>query len=362
MPLEEKKIPIKGDGSLSKVRITDIAKRAGVSPGTVSNALNGRAGVSEPVLRQIRQLAEEMGYLRPHERTQGEKQYIRLVVFRSQGIVQMDAQFYSELLQRIQEECHKAHVELLVTHITPKSDPQYRQTIDEICREKSTGVLLLGTEMTEEETSLFENCESPLVVLDSLARTQRFHAVVVNNLQASAEAVAALYKAGFHRIGHITSRVTCSNVFDRRWGFEHEMTRCGLEVQPEDIWELTPTIEGAYEEAKAKLAEGCQLPEAFFSANDTMAVGVIRAVMEAGYRVPEDVSFIGMDDTAICQACTPTLTSMRVSRHDLSVAAIQMLLSVVPSIRSSPIKAEINAHLVVRESVKGLHEIREDGK
>ena len=103
---------------------------------------------------------------------------------------------------------------------------------------------------------------------------------------------------------------------------------------------------------KALIQKRKKLPEAFFAANDSMAIGCMRAIREAGYQVPEDVSIIGMDDTSICLACTPQLTTVRVFRQELGQAAVRMLLSLPQEGMPCALKTEVGVALVTRDSVK----------
>ena len=103
-----------------KTRVRDIASRAGVSPATVSNALNGRPGVSQEVTDRIRRLAQEMDYTLPKGRAEADRNYIRLIVYKSHGLVVMDTPFFAELIESIQRECQQAGLELVVNHMENK--------------------------------------------------------------------------------------------------------------------------------------------------------------------------------------------------------------------------------------------------
>ena len=94
------------------------------------------------------------------------------------------------------------------------------------------------------------------------------------------------------------------------------------------------------------------MPEAFFAGNDLMAIGCMRAITDAGYRIPEDVSMIGMDDTSVCLACTPQLSTIRVFRRELGVTAIRTLLSLSENSMPCTIKTCIGVSPVIRDSIR----------
>ena len=334
-----------------KYTLRDIAKRANVSPATVSNALNGRAGVSKAVQEHILSIAQEMGYQLSRESTKASR-HVRLIIFRSHGMVVMDTQFFSELIESIQLECHRMELELLISHVSAKKDADYVNQINAFRSEECAGIILLGTEMNEEELKQFTDFRSPMVVLDNLFRLESVHSVVMNNWQAGYLAAEALYAAGHRDIQHITSSIGFNNMKDRQRGLAEGLNKYGLSLENEKIWPVRPTMNGAYEDMKALLRAGKRLPEAFFAGNDIMAIGCMRAIREAGCQVPEDVSIIGMDDTSICLACTPQLSTVHVFRQELGQTVVRTLFALPEKQSACFIKTEVGVELVMRDSVK----------
>lgn len=338
-----------------KVRVRDVAARAGVSPATVSNALNGRSGVSQEIAEQIRLIADEMGYSGGKALLKAaapERNYVRLVMVKKHGLVVMDTQFFMELVESIERECRSEGYDLVITHIHLQFDQDYQQRISDICSEKCVGVIVLATEISAQDLELFKGCVSPLVALDNLFRHERVHAVVMNNYEAGYTAANRLYDAGHRQIEHITSVREFSNMRYRRKGYEAAMQEHGLSVSESCFWRVTPTFDGAYQDMKALLSQGRKPPTAFFAGNDIMAIGCVRALVEQGYRVPEDVSMIGMDDVQICEFCNPKLTTIRVFRQDMGIAAVRTLLSLAGKMtEGSILKTEISVALVERDSV-----------
>lgn len=336
-----------------RVRVRDIAAKAKVSPATVSNALNNKPGVSPKVAERILRIAAEMGYDPPKAKFEVNRKYIRMVVYKSHGLVVMDTQFFAELIESIQRECRAGDLELMITHLNAK-DADLAARAQEIRTEDCTGILLLGTEMSPEELKLFTPCKSTLVVLDNLFRHEPVNAVVMSNYDAGFQATNALFEAGHRDIGHITSTVSFSNVRYRRKGYQASLALNGLEITPDSIWYVTPTLEGAYQDMLKLLGSGRKLPSAFFAGNDIMAVGCMRAMHDFGIRIPEDVSIIGMDDMALCLISNPPLSTVKVFRHELGIVAVQTLLSVAARLKTGVLKTELSVELVQRGSVRAI--------
>lgn len=339
-----------------KVRVRDIAAKAGVSPSTVSNALNGRAGVSKEIAEKICNLANEMGYSNSTDTSRTlEKNYVRLVVFKCHGLVVMDTQFFMELMESIERECHSQGYDLSITHIHAQSDADYRVRIRNICKEECAGVIVLATEMEKPELELFQNCVSPLLMLDNLFTHEKVDAVVINNYEAGYQATRELCALGHTNVGHITSNMDFSNMRYRFKGYKAALKEYGIEPKSENVWRVTPTLEGAYRDMLEQLDHGRTPPSAFFAGNDIMAVGCMRALTERGYHVPEDVSIIGMDDVQLAQFHNPPLTTIKVYRAYMGQIAVRTLLSITSKNQhSSCAKVEVGVELIQRSSTKSI--------
>lgn len=339
-----------------KIRIRDIAEKVGVSPATVSNALNGKGGVGEKKQKQILFIAREMGYA-VEKSALLQREYIRLVIFKRHGLVVMDTQFFAEMLESITREARQCGYELLITHIHMEKDQDYLEQIREICAEECAGIILLATEMFKEDVRLFLKTRAPLLVMDSLFRHENLNCVVMNNYEAGYMATQRLISMGHTRIEHVTASVRFNNMRYRRKGYEAAMESSHLPIPESFLWKVTPTVEGAYRDMLDLLEQRREpLPTAFFVANDVMAVGCVRALKEKGVRIPQDVSIIGMDDLEICQVSSPPLSTIRVYREDISRIAVQRLVAMMdPSAPHSVQKIEVSVMLMDRQSIQDMN-------
>ena len=111
------------------------------------------------------------------------------------------------------------------------------------------------------------------------------------------------------------------------------------------------TLEAAAADMAAYLATDPLLPTAFFADNDIIAVGCCRALLNAGYRIPQNVSIVGFDDTAICQFIEPQLTTMSVPKERLGALAVDRLDRLIHGTSSENIRISLVPEIMIRDSV-----------
>lgn len=335
-----------------KTIMLDIAKLAGVSPGTVSNALNNRKGVSNEKKEKIIKIAEEMGYYRSSSKD--ETKVIRFIVFKKHGYVVSDTPFFSALIEGIERECRAEGYEMLVSHIIHKEDNN--EEIQEIIKqEQVAGLLLLATEMDEEDLKPFKNLSIPIILLDNYFKGVDFDYILMNNTKGAYQVVKHLIENGHVEIGCLGSSKAINNFNYRYEGFKEAMVEADLGVNNGYELLLEPTLEGAYRDMKEILEnKSLKLPTAYFALNDIIALGAIRAMKEIGIGIPEQISVVGFDDMPFCEISSPRLTTVRVHKQYIGKTAIKRLIQKIAEKDEIKLKIEINTEVVVRDSVKKI--------
>ena len=336
-----------------KVTIRDIAREAGVSPATVSNVFNGKNKISEKTRELVLAIAQRRGYAVPAGMSP-ENRTLRFIIFKRHGKVIMDTPFFSELISSIESACRAHQYELLISYMDA-GDPNLRTQIADVLKNGSRGILLLATEMNDENLQLFKNCKMPLLVLDSLFLWDDHNAVIINNREAGYLAAEHLVEHGHRSFGLITSSFPFNNMTDRRDGYAAGLAKHGFTLREEDVFYVEPTMEGAARDMLALLERRAQpLPTAMFASNDIIAVGASRALKQRGFALPDDVSIIGMDDLPICCVTSPQLSTLAVHKRQLGTAAVNRLIEMIECRDSAVYKIALDVQLVQRESVKEL--------
>ncbi len=327
--------------------VREIAALAGVSPAAVSLVLNQKKGVSEATRRRVQEIVDSVGYTARVKVPRGDNRRLMVIKFHTHGVTEENQGFIAAMIDRIEGECRHSGYEMLLNRC--KADGA-EKTIRELLANPPMGVILIGTELQEEHypvLNLFSGI--PTVVLDNDVHFGRVDSVVMSNVTIGMDATKYLQELGHREIRYFRFALPIHNCDDRYRGYLAAMERAGLPV-PEPVM-LSPTLNGAYEDMKNLLAEGKFVPRgAAVADNDSLAIGAARAILEAGYRIPEDLSIVGVDDIPYSAMMMPPLTTMRVSRKALGTLAVHMLLERVRHPEWPPMHIKVDGRLVIRNS------------
>lgn len=332
-----------------KVSIRKISEITGFSQATVSNALNNKKGVNPETARQILEAARDCGY-------QGSSKIngIRFVIVKNGGQVVADTPFFSALIEGVENESREAGYEITLLNLDSRQ-PDYQQQLQVLLADPSYAILLLATELTEEDILPFAGAAAPLVLLDAWYEKTVFDSVFINNLDSVKEATQYLLACGHRKIGYLQSKIRIRNFRYRELGWMLAQQGAGITPDPGYIFSLTPTVEGAHQDMTGLLESNPSLPTAFFADNDIIAFGAIKALNEHGVTIPEDVSVIGFDDLPFCRISTPMLTSIRVDKEEMGRVAVRRLMERINNGNpDTHLKIEICNTLMKRDSVAVL--------
>ena len=337
------------------ISVRKLAQLLGVSPASVSLALNGKPGVSEETREKILAAALQHG-LKPVSPPAARKSSdITLAVYRNHDSICGDTEFFSAVIEGMNAEACRRGFRLHVTYIY--SDAWADRQLEELRRSGAAGCVLLATEMQPEDIQKFDDFPLPLVVLDSFFPGRSGAYVTIDNFDGARMAVRHLLSRGHRRIGHMASAVPISNFSERKQGL-----LAALSEYPEATLQSFPvgtTPEQAYSDMSAHLRrrpfDPALYPTAFFADNDIIAVSCIRAFREWGVRIPEDISVIGFDDVPLSCVTSPRLSTVRVEKETLGRLAITLLRDRMDNpAADAPVKLSVGTSLCLRDSVRIL--------
>ncbi|GAA1983907.1 LacI family DNA-binding transcriptional regulator [Catenulispora subtropica] len=343
---------------LSMVDIRELARRSGVSPATVSRALNDRAEVSPETRRRVLELAEELGYS-PNQpaRTLVRRRSDMVGLIWDTGYTKQDRRhpflldLFVGIKQTLAESGH--HLMLLSTADTDAAVDVYLRA----ARQHSlAGVIMMGVDESHPAITALVDSDTPCVAIDLPLQRNRTTHVTSDNRTGAAAAVRHLYELGHRAIATITGPLTLMPATERLAGYRHEMARLGLSAHPDHVVHGDFFLASGYDCA-ARLLALPEPPTAIFAAGDEMAIGALHALADAGLRAPRDVAVVGFDDIEAASLVRPTLTTVAQDRLALGAGAVQALLSALDDGGTVQAPLQVATRLVVRGSC-GAEEIR----
>lgn len=308
------------------VTISQVAKEAGVSIQTVSRVINRRPDVSVETRQRVEAIIARLGY-RPNAIARG----LASNRTRTLGLITADFSdyFFTQVISGAELEARKHGYFLMLgsTERNPKDEPEYIRLLTERHVE---GVLFARPSSEPDERALIQLLRSrvPVVTTAYYLPGEDLTVVDVDNVEGGRSATRCLLSAGHTRIATIAGPETWKSVTDRMRGYREALQEAGLPFDPQLIARGDWSYSSGYRAMQELLARNVQF-SALFAHNDQMAIGAIRALCEAGKRVPEDVSVVGYDDIPAAEFCNPPLTTIRQPMREVGAVATRMLLEAI---------------------------------
>ena len=333
-----------------KVGIREISEVTGFSPATISNALNHKKGVNAETAAKIIQAARELGY---SEESKISK--IKFVMYKKQGNVVEDTPFFPLMIAGVEEECRNCGMEMMLLNLD-RRQPDYDELLASICDDRTSAIILLGTELEDEDIDLIRSLPFPYVVIDYWKEDMSFDAVLINNADSARKATEYLLQKGHRNIGYLAGEFRIKPFRSRFSGYKTALEKAGIGVDEDKIIFLSPTMDQAYLDMKEYLGKHPKkdLPTAFFADNDIIALGAMKAMWECGIRIPEDVSVVGFDDLTYSSISHPPLTTLRVPKQEMGRIAVRRLRDMIRDGDGLHLKTQVCTDFIERNSVRDL--------
>lgn len=337
--------------------IRDIAEAAGVSAATVSLVLNGKGDISGVTRAKVLEAVASLNYVpRTSKSTAEPGETLRFLKIAKHGhTVNRDhSVFISDYIDGMSAEATRRNYTLEV--VSFEGQP-ISSVAESLAGSPISGVVALGTELTEADIRLIQGLGYPTVFIDTFFDVIDANFVDMNNEDAVFKVLSRFHQQGFRRIGFVASHVETTNFRLRRDAFFKNMARLGLVVDEIDVLSVESTYDGAYSDTRQLLRDGLELAECYFCTNDIIAYGFIRALREHGLHIPDDVSIIGFDNLPQSATMDPGLTTIEVSKRKIGYLAVTILDDLIHSAEPQPaVKILVGADLVLRGSHAKLAE------
>ncbi|NBE93507.1 LacI family transcriptional regulator [Nonomuraea sp. KC401] len=306
---------------MAMVSIKDVAAHAGVSPGTVSNVLNRPGKVAPATRERVEAAISELGFVR-----HGSASTLRAGHSRTIGLSVIDIgnPFFTEVAAGVEDVASELGYAVILGNSAGSQDKEDRN-LRVLAEHRVRGVLITPSGEDPARLDRLREHGISVVLVDHPAHRPDQCAVAVDDVGGGRAAVAHLLAQGAASVAYVTGPLTIRQCVERQEGARAAMRAAGLDPAGLRVIESMTMTARAGEKAAADLiASG--LPESVFCANDLLALGVLRALLRSGVRVPEDVALIGYDDIDFAAASTVSLSSMRQPTYQLGRIATELLL------------------------------------
>ncbi len=334
--------------NMSRLTLEDIARQAGVSRSTVSRVINNQPNVRDRVRERVLKVIHNTGY-HPNvaARTLASQRswMIGLVLPRTVSTFFSDP-YFPRLTQGIAQACNQYNYTLGLFLISSKEDEE--KILPRLTRKGSLdGVLVQTGQVGDQLVERLIDSDIPVVIAGRPIQSKEMTYIDVDNLNAAHSAVSHLVRLGRKRIGTITGPMNSTAGIDRRDGYMKALLDRAQNIEESLIVEGDFTEEGGYY-AMQQLLVAC--PDAVFAASDTMAVGAMRAIREAGFRIPKDIALVGFDDVSISERTNPPLTTVRQPIFQFGFNSVEILIDLIENGIKPARRVIMATELVIRDS------------
>ena len=332
--------------------IKDLAAQTGYSVGTISRALNNQPNVSEKAREAILRAAAESGFQLNANAKQLKQQHSNSILVVVKGV---SNELFAALVEALMARVTEASYPLIVDYMD-ESENEVRRALQLCVERKPLGILFLGGNR-ENFLADFDKIRVPSVLVTNDASDlpfQNLSSVSLNNVQAARMAVEHLVSLGHRKIALIGGPREYSDTTAQRYqGCLAAFDAHGITFDPDQDYETVRySFAGGYQAAKNLLSRGRDFT-AIFAMSDVMAIGALRALRDAGKRVPEDISVVGFDGLPIGAYTVPMLTTVTQPVQELAERSIRLLTENIDSCRI-PRHETVTVALENRESAKDI--------
>jgi LacI family transcriptional regulator len=334
--------------------LEEVAELAGVSRSTVSRVVNDHPSVRAQVRARIWQVIRETGY-QPHAAARSlvtrRTQIIGVVIPEAVSTLFTDP-FFSLLLYGITNTCNAQGYYLMLSLFDGPADQDamYRRVVRS---NHLDGLIVASTRLDDPLVLKLLRDEVPFVMVGRHPAEQVSY-IDIDNVAAARMAVEYLLQLGHRRIGIITGPLNMSSGADRLEGYRQALESYRIPVDDSLI------VEGDFSEGSGLTGAQRLLlasPTALFASSDMMAFGALKAIRQAGLRVPDDLALVGFDDIPMATMVEPALTTVQQPIERLGSMAADLLLTLVenpPDEQAPAHRLLLPAKLVVRDSCGAL--------
>lgn len=339
---------------MDKPTLKIIAKELGISPSTVSKALNNYPDVGEKTKQKVLELAASLKFI-PNSVAQSlRQQESKLIGFITPNAVHY---FFSNVLNGVIHTAQACGYSVIVLCSEDKVEFEKEQ-LEILMNKKVDGILLSLTDHTTsyEHINKVVSRKMPLVLYDKISKFVNCSKVTINDRKIAYDATKYLIDSGCKRIAHIRGPLNSITIIDRYLGYKKAIKENRMEADESIIYECSePSIEEGGRIAEVMLREEKKI-DGVLAFTDALAIGVILRLNELGVKIPEEVSVIGFSNSVQTRVVSPSLTTIDQHGFDMGKKAVEVLLKEIKATKKKePVKyqnIDVPTEMIIRNSTR----------
>ncbi|MFD0864441.1 LacI family DNA-binding transcriptional regulator [Tessaracoccus lubricantis] len=306
-----------------KVRLSDVAKAAGVSSGTVSNTINRPDSVSEVTKRKVMAAIRKLDFV-PNEGAatlrSGTSKLLGLV------IPDVTSSFYAEIAKGVARRAETLGYAMLLFNTDDDPGRELHQ-LEILARHRSIGALIVPRLADEQRLARLRELGMHMVLIDRTSSDHDGCSVSIDDVRGGYLAGQHLVRLGRSRLAYVGGPEGVPQAERRLQGFRRAQAAAGMTLSTEMTVRVENPSYAGGEEAASLLLATETLPDGIFCLNDQMAVGLLNGLVRAGVDVPRQTAVIGYGDSAAAQGAVLPLTTIHQPMIELGAAAVNLLLA-----------------------------------
>jgi LacI family transcriptional regulator len=334
---------------VKKTNLKTIAQDLGLSVGTVSRVLNGKAKeyrISDQTVDLVLKYASESGYT-PNLIAKGLRDSKTYTI----GLVIPDIAnpFFSIMAKNIEKAASIANYSIILVDAEENIEREKHQIKNMISR-KVDGIIAAPVGTTFEHFNEILQAEIPLIFVDRYIKDSSVTYIASDNFMGGYNATNHLISKGHSRIGLIKGSEIIEPVKERRQGYLKALEEAGIKPDRSLIEGKAFSIESGYE-STVKLLKLPEPPTALFAMSNVIGLGVLKALKEYKYAVPEDISLIIFDDQPYVSYLNPPITTIKQNSKKIGEIAIEYILQLMNDLHTPLTSRLIPTEIIFRDSV-----------
>lgn len=336
---------------MTKLTIKDIAKLANVSPTTVSFVINNKEGVSEDTRNKIREIIKQTNFIpNVNSRRLILKKSFNINVTAKENAFPFNNLFYMDVIKGILKKSKDFGYNLMFSNISESINNS--SLYDAITQRNTDGIIFLQ-DVNPSILQEVEKNDIPYVVVDTQKINPSFICVKGDYELSSYTAVNYLIDKGHKDIAFIGMGEIPDFYLSTFNGYKRALSDSNISLQPSWVQSEANDEETAFK-SMANILKSDQIPSAVYCAGDILAIGAMKCAKSFNYKIPEDISFFGLDDIIISQYIEPALTTIRIDEEAMGCKALDLLIKLINKDKCESYTV-ISDNIIERESVNTLN-------